>query len=217
MKFRILLVLLLALPTAALAQFRKEQWEGYFFPTVTDSKNYSFEGGTTVRQDMGFGLGFGFAKNLNPHLNLGGELSWGSANYRANVQPGVGNSNTQQTINGYVETYTVRFHGTYNILSGNFTPFVTGGLGWTYIDTNIPTGLPQNVCWFYPWVGQVCTGVTPTYSTTRFSYNAGAGLRYNWGPNYFVRALVNEQFIDFGGSYGTANLTQYRIDFGLRF
>ena len=86
-----------------------------------------------------------------------------------------------------------------------------------FFDTNIPSGLPQNVCWFYPWVGQVCTGVTPTYSTTRFSYNAGGGLRYNWGPNYFVRGLVNLQWIDFGGSYGTANLTQYRLDFGLRF
>jgi hypothetical protein len=32
-----------------------------------------------------------------------------------------------------------------------------------------------------------------------------------------VRGLVNEQWIDFGGSYGTANLTQYRLDFGIRF
>jgi hypothetical protein len=32
-----------------------------------------------------------------------------------------------------------------------------------------------------------------------------------------VRGLVNVQWIDFGGSFGTTDLTQYRIDFGLSF
>jgi opacity protein-like surface antigen len=145
------------------------------------------------------------------------ELEWTSNDYRATIQPGIGNANVAANLNSSVDTGTVRFLGTYHFSTGPFTPFVTGGAGWSYVDTNIPSGLPQNVCWFYPWVGQVCTGVTPTYSTTRFSYNAGAGLRYNWGPNYFVRGLVNEQWVDFGGSYGTAALTQYRLDFGLRF
>ena len=63
-------------------------------------------------------------------------------------------------------TATVRFTGSYNFSEKEFTPFVTGGLGWTYIDTNIPTGLPENICWAYPWYGYYCTTYVPTETTT---------------------------------------------------
>jgi len=56
----------------------------------------------------------------------------------------------------------------------------------------------------------------PTASTTKFSYNAGAGLRYDAGRGVF-RLLVNSQWMDFGGSYGSANVIQYRLDFGTKF
>jgi opacity protein-like surface antigen len=218
MKLRLLLASLLLVPLAAQAQLRTNQWEGYFFPTVTDSKNYTFEGGTSVRQDTGVGFGFGFAKNLNPNFNLGGELSWGSANYRATVQPGANNNlGSAQNINGYIESYTVRFSGTYYVLQGNFSPFVTGGLGWTYIDTNIPNSLPQNYCWYYPWYGQVCGSYVSTAATTRFSYNAGAGVRYDFTREFFMRGWVNAQYVDFGGNYGGTRWTQGRVDFGFKF
>ena len=209
-----LALLLSAVSAAALAQRRSEF---YAAPVFTDGKTFNFQGGSQVRTDTGVGFTIGFGHVFNPKLTGAIELEWTSNDYRATIQPGVGNGNAAVNVNSNVDTGTVRFLGTYHFSEGPFTPFVTGGAGWSYVDTNIPSGLPQNVCWFYPWVGQVCTGVTPTYSTTRFSYNAGAGLRYNWGPNYFVRGLVNEQWIDFGGSYGTAALTQYRIDFGIRF
>jgi opacity protein-like surface antigen len=206
----------LLIPGLVAAQARRSEF--YAAPVFTDGKSYTFEGGTNVKTDTGWGFLLGFAHNFNPKLSGAIELEWGTMDYRATIQPGLTNNpNPVATVNSSIDTGTVRFLGTYNFSEGPFTPFVTGGAGWSYVDTNIPSGLPQNVCWFYPWVGQVCTGVTPTYSTTRFSYNAGAGLRYNWGPNYFVRGLVNEQWIDFGGSYGTASLTQYRLDFGIRF
>jgi len=218
MKLRVLLLLLFLVPATALAQnYRKDQWEFSFSPVLTESKNYSFEGGTTVKQDTGYGWGLGLAKNLNPHFSLGGDLVWGSANWRATVQPGTGNALASQTMNGYIETYTVRFNGTYNVLAGNFTPCLTGGLGWTYIDTNVPAGLPQNACWYYPWYGTVCSTYTPTQSTTRFSYNAGAGLRYDFNRSFFGRAMVNLQSVDFGGSYGSTYVRQGRIDFGFKF
>ena len=56
----------------------------------------------------------------------------------------------------------------------------------------------------------------PTYSTTKFSYNANAGLRLDVGAGVF-RALVNQQWIDLGGSYGSSSVTQWRIDFGTKF
>ena len=190
--------------------------EFYFSPVFTDGKNHSFEGGSSARTDTGTGLTLGYAYNFDQHKSLGIEVGWGSQDYRATLQPGVGNNNTAVNINASLDTWTVRFLGTYNFLEGNFTPFITGGLGWTYIDTNIPTGLPQNVCWYYPWYGSYCGQYVPTATATRFSYNAGAGLRLDSGKAVF-RLMANQQWIDYGGSYGSSAVTQYRIDIGFKF
>jgi hypothetical protein len=56
----------------------------------------------------------------------------------------------------------------------------------------------------------------PTQNTTKFSYNLAAGLRYDYGRAIF-RGQVNAQYIDFGGSYGSSYVTQYRIDIGTKF
>jgi hypothetical protein len=190
--------------------------EFYVAPVFTDGKSYSFEGGSTARTDTGTGLTLGYAFNFDQHKSLGVEVGWGSQDYRATVQPGVGNNNSTVNVNASLDTWTVRFLGTYNLLEGNFTPFVTGGLGWTYVDTNIPTGLPQNVCWYYPWYGTSCASYVPTATSTKFSYNAGLGLRLDAGKGVF-RFLVNEQWMDLGGGYGSGSVTQYRIDFGFKF
>ena len=214
---RIVLAVALMAATSAMAQSRRaDTWEMYLAPTFTDGKSYSFEGGTTAKTDTGFGFTFGLAKNLNSHLTLGGEWSWNEQDYRATVQPGTGNTNLAGQINGTIESSTIRFYGTYNFSEKSFTPFVTGGLGWTYIDTNIPAGLPENVCWAYPWYGVYCSTYVPTETTTKFSYNAGLGLRLDYGKGVF-RFLVNSQWVDFGGSYGSDSVIQYRVDFGTKF
>jgi opacity protein-like surface antigen len=210
-KFIVLAVLLV--PQFAGAQSRRSEF--YAGPVFSDSKTYNFQGGSSVRTDTGVGFTIGFGHNFNPKLSGAIELEWTSNDYRATIQPGVGNGNAAANLNSSVDTGTVRFLGTYNFSTGPFTPFVTGGAGWSYVDTNIPSGLPQNVCWFYPWVGQVCTGVTPTYSTTRFSYNAGAGLRLDAGSG-LIRLFVNQQWMDFGSSY-QSSWTQVRLDFGTKF
>ena len=210
------LALLAALPAAAQSSRRAGHGEIYLGPLFTDSKSYSFEGGTTARTDTGTGIEFGYQWNFNQHWAAGVEFGWANIDYSADVQPGPGNPNLSGRINGTIETSTIRFLGTYNLLQGNFTPFFTAGLGWTYVDTNIPSGLPENVCWAYPWYGYYCSSYVPTHDTTRFSYNAGLGLRLDVGKGVF-RFLVNSQWIDFGGSYGSNDMIQYRLDFGVKF
>lgn len=207
--------LLFAAPAAAQTN-RAGKNEFYLAPVFTDGKSYSFEGGSSARTDTGVGLTLGFAHNFNAHVTAGVEIEWSEQDYRATVQPGIGNSNAAGQINGTIESRTIRFFGTYNILASNFTPFVTGGLGWSYVDTNIPAGLPESVCWAYPWYGAYCATYVPTQTTTAFSYNAGAGLRLDAGRGVF-RLLVNSQWVDYGGSYGSSNVIQYRIDFGTKF
>lgn len=213
------LVFLIGLLTAAgaAAQSRAGKSEVYLSPVFTDGKSYSFEGGSSARTDTGFGITLGFAHNFTPLLAAGIEIGWSEQDYSATVQPGPGNTlGFAGRINGQIESSTVRFHGTWHFTPRELTPFVTGGLGWTYIDTNIPSGLPENVCWAYPWYGYYCATYVPTQSTTRFSYNVGAGLRLDAGRGVF-RLLVNSQYADFGGSYGSAQVTQYRIDLGTKF
>lgn len=215
---KIVLTVALMAAASAMAQSsrRADTWEIYLAPTFTDGKSYSFEGGSSAKTDTGFGFTFGLAKNLNSHLTLGGEWSWNEQDYRATVQPGTGNTNLAGQINGTIESSTIRLYGTYNFSEKSFTPFVTGGLGWTYIDSNIPAGLPESFCWYYPWYGSYCASYVPTATSTKFSYNVGAGLRLDAGKGVF-RFLVNYQWVDLGGSYGSADTLQYRLDIGTKF
>jgi opacity protein-like surface antigen len=207
--------LLVAAPAAAQSR-RAGSNEIYLGPVFTDGKSYSFEGGSSARTDTGVGLSLGFAHNFSPHLSAGIDIAWSEQDYRADVQPGPGNPNVPSQINGTIESRTLRFNGSYHFSARDFTPFVTGGLGWTYIDTNIPAGLPENVCWSYPWYGVYCATYVPTETTTKFSYNLGIGLRLDVGKGLF-RLVANSQYVDFGGSYGSSNVIQYRLDFGTKF
>ena len=218
MKGLLFLIVALLAATPALGQqsSRNGTWEVYLGPVFTEGKSYSFEGGSSARTDTGVGFNFGFQRNIDRHVSFGMDFGWSEQDYRATVQPGPGNLSQAGTINSTIESSTLRFHGTYHFLSGNFTPFVTGGLGWTYVDTNIPSGLPETFCWYYPWWGQYCGTYVPTHDTTKLSYNAGAGLRLDVGTAVF-RFVLNQQWVDFGGSYGSANALQYRLDLGTKF
>jgi hypothetical protein len=221
MKRYLAMLVLLAGSASAAAQaptagHRAGTYEFYLSPIFTQGKSASFEGGTTARTDDGYGFGFGFAKNFNAHWNGAVEFAWGESYYRSTMQ-GTG-PNAGQTINssGNIATSQIRFAGTWNMLASNLTPFLTAGAGWTHIYTDLPSGPPQNSCWYYPWWGPVCTTYIPTQNTTKFSYNLGAGVRYDFGP-YLVRGLVNAQRVDVGGAEGKDYWAQWRLDFGMRF
>ena len=217
MRYLILIIAALLAAAPAHAQTtRGGKGEFYLSPVFTDGKSYNFDGGSSARTDTGFGFTLGYAFNFDQKKALGIEFAWSDQDYVANVQGGTGNLGNSGQIRGTLETWTVRFLGTYHFMEGNFTPFVTGGLGWTYVDTNIPTGLPENLCWYYPWYGSYCATYVPTATSTKFSYNAGVGLRMEMGKG-FIRGMVNQQWIDFGGNYGSDSVTQYRIDFGVKF
>ena len=209
----LLALLACALPAGAQSPSRTRTYEFYMSPIFTDSKSLSFEGGTTARTDQGYGFGVGFAYNFSQHLNAGVELAWSEVYYRTTLQPVGPGSGVNSS--GFFDTGTLRFKGDWNILATPLTPFLTGGAGWTHIYTDIPVGPPQNSCWYYPWYGQVCSTYVPTQNTTKFSYNYGAGVRWDAGP-WLVRGLVNQQYADNGGAHGNSTWTQWRFDFGMK-
>lgn len=213
-------LLLAALATGAAAQnlpSRAGKWEFTLQPQYTHSTSFDSGNGTSGTVDSALGFGFGVGYNLNPHFSLGGDFFWNQANYNATVAPAAGNALGPYNVNGTMQTSTIRFNATWNFSASDFTPFVTGGIGSTYLDTNIPNGPPSNVCWYDPWYGYYCGSYVPTKAAYYVSYSGGLGLRWEVDRNIFLRALAIRQWLDVGGSLGQPYTDQYRFDVGFKF
>jgi opacity protein-like surface antigen len=215
--FRTAIVLVLVLHAmSAAAQgsaMRAGRWEFTLQPQFVDGQSLAGGNGSRATIESDWGFGFGLAYNFSNHLALGGELTWNDAGYRATIAPGPGNPGSSFNLAGTLETSTLRMNATWNFLATSFTPFVTGGIGATWVDTNIPNGPTQ--CWVDPWYGTYCD--TPTRSNTYFSYNAGAGLRWDINHGFFMSAAYIRQWIDVGGAIGTPGMDQFRLVFGFKY
>jgi opacity protein-like surface antigen len=111
--------------------------------------------------------------------------------------------------------FTGRINLDYNILKTRLTPFVTGGIGFAYFDSGIPTGEKEVFCWWDYWWGYVCEGAVSTYSASEFTYNAGLGLRWDVTDSVFMKFLYNTVWMEVGAS-GTAAFPQYQLVGGLK-
>jgi len=189
---------------------RAGKWDFTLQPQYSDSTSLTGANGSSMDIQGTWGFGFGFAYNFNSHLAVGGDLVWTNANYRTTNVPAAGNPLGPQTVSGNLLTDSLRVNVTWNLLSTNFTPFVTGGIGATYVDTGVPDGPPY--CWYSGWWGYYCG--TPTKSNTYFSYNGGVGLRWDLNRQFFLRGVATRQWIDVGGAVGSPSVNQYRIDIG---
>ena len=118
---------------------------------------------------------------------------------------------------GYVEP---DYEATYNtdevwlFMDGPFTPFVTGGFGGTYADSNVSGGPPVTGCWWDPWWGYICQDFFDTYDDTLFSYGIGAGLRYDFENSLFVRGSINRTWADGNGDGADPEFDSWRLEVG---
>jgi opacity protein-like surface antigen len=196
---------------------RAGKWEFTLQPQYTHSQMFDSGNGSGGTVDSSLGFGFGVAYNLSNNLSLGGDFFWSQANYNATVAGAGANAGNSYTVNGTLQSNTIRFNATWNFLPGDFTPFVVGGLGSTYIDTNIPNGPSTPVCWWDPWWGYYCGSYIPTRTAYYVSYSGGLGLRWEIDRNVFLRAVAIRQWLDVGGSLGQPYTDQYRFDVGFKF
>jgi hypothetical protein len=217
MRICLLLLALAALPAFG-QSIRGDSSEAGLQFFVVGSKHYSFEGGARARNDGGVGMGLFIARNLNDYFAIGLEGQVAQWDYRASVAPGAGNVGAGYDTTGSMETAAVRVNATWNLLSRRWTPFVSAGAGAIFLDTDLDSAPPANACWIYPWYGQVCGGVAPRSTLTRFTYNAGLGLRTDFpGRQGFVRAYFGGEWIAFSEAIGTVGYVHARLDFGLPF
>ena len=162
------------------------------YQTGTDAED---EQGSSIDIDSGWGWGFGIGWNWNEHWNLGYRFSLNKPSYSATIVPDDPDEPVQ-TLDYDMSKYSHQFNVTYHFMKGAFTPYLQAGIGWTKLDSNILSRPPIEQCWWDPWWGYICREDWDTYKTSEFTYNLGAGLRWDVNSAVFVRGAWNRQFIN---------------------
>ena len=210
-----LAVVLLAGATAADAQYREGRWEfslGTFYQLGTEVEA---ENGSTIdtSDDFGFTLGGGY--NFSDRLATTFAFQWAGVGYDAT---GMDEDGNDFDIRGKYDSFTLSANLVLNLADGPFVPYVGAGIGWTWIDTNIPSGPPTTGCWWDPWWGYVCYSSYPTETTDAFSYQALLGIRYEFdNDRTFLRLGYTSQWMDFSSASGTPRFDVIVLDIGWMF
>ncbi|MBD3851527.1 MAG: porin family protein [Acidobacteria bacterium] len=210
-----LAVVLLAGATTADAQYREGRWEfslGTFYQLGTEVEA---ENGSTIdtSDDFGFTLGGGY--NFSDRLATTFAFQWAGVGYDAT---GMDEDGNDFDIRGKYDSFTLSANLVLNLADGPFVPYVGAGIGWTWIDTNIPSGPPTTGCWWDPWWGYVCYSSYPTETTDAFSYQALLGIRYEFdNDRTFLRLGYTSQWMDFSSASGTPRFDVIVLDIGWMF
>lgn len=216
----IIVVLLLSSFTASAGGFdslsdREKRWELSFQTRYINSINIDFKGDAEASLNdtlaWAIGLGYNFTENWAFNFDIG----WSEAGYSGTR---IDDNGAPATVSGNLYSSTVNFSGIYNFTNKRFTPFAGASIGWTFIDTNVPSGEPpETVCWWDPWWGYVCSNYLPTKTTTEFNYGLVLGMRFDVNEKLFFRGSAGKQWIDFNNASGTPDLTVFRFDIGVMF
>ena len=218
-------VSLMAVSTLAMAadpgssyRGRQGKYEITLQPRYIASTDIDAGGGSKLELDPAPGFGVGFGYNFTNKFALHLDGSWTRSDYQAKIATtdSAGNPTGMTTASGVLDTATVALNLSYYFLDGPLTPFVLGGIGWTFVDSNIPSGPPEGVCWWDPWYGNVCTYYQNTYTKDYFSHNVGLGGRWDVFPGFFLRGSAGWQWVDLGKA-GITDFLGGRLDLGYMF
>jgi opacity protein-like surface antigen len=189
---------------------REGRWDFGLQTRYTTSRTYDGQGGSSIDLQDDLGWGFGIGYNVNQRFNLGLLFTWRSINYDAT---GVDPDDPENTVryNGRLDTSTVGITGDWNILEGDITPYVNGGIAWMLIDTNIFAGYTTG-CWWDPWWGYICGNYASTYGVSTAAFSIGAGCRIHLSEAVFTRIGYEYGWSDLESTRGSNML---RIDIGL--
>ncbi len=195
---------------------RTGTWD-FFVPfTYNPAWTLDGQGGSKADLDATWGFGFGFGYNFSEHFQLNGLFSWAARNYTATLQGAGGGVPKQYGNTAYSSTFSV--NGIFYFLPGNISPFVQGGIGWTYVDTSIPSSYGGGTtCWWDPWYGYVCGSSYPTKTESDWSYSLGVGVRFDLSRTFSLQPSYNRAWIDYArAAGGTPNFDIWRLDFIFR-
>ena len=204
---------------AAADSQRAMKWQFSIPMTFTSGASIDGDNGTKLEINDDLGWGFGSGYNLNENFMVGADITWISANYKASIAEDLnsdGNFDQLLDVSGTLDAATFQFVGQYNILKKNVTPFLRANFGWTWIDSNIPSGPPQGSCYWDPWYGYICSSWQPTFEDTAFSYGAAVGVRGEIGDKFFAEGSYNLLWVD-TANVGTPSFDGFRLNVGWTF
>jgi opacity protein-like surface antigen len=219
MKARFVSMLLAALTLMtgqAEAQERGPGWEIGAELIYQDTADVTVEGGSRLAFDASWGVAITAGYRFNDRLEIGFGLDWQETDYDATFQSGL-LPNVQIPVSGDMEAVTPRAWLNFNIIEGPITPFVNGGIGWSFIDTNIPNSRVQVGCWWDPWWGYICTPYQSTKGIDEFTYQLGAGVRWDVSPGYTMRFAYEKHWLDYSKANGTPDFDQWKLGFVFRY
>jgi opacity protein-like surface antigen len=217
MKLRHLASLAILLFASSAAQADREPgWEFGGEVLYQFGDDIDFEGGSLADLDDDVGLALVFAYRFNNRLDLQFSLDWNTIDYNIDVESadtgGIGFS-----AEGDLESFTPRVALNFNILEGDFTPYITGGVGWAFIDTNIPDERAQSGCYWDPWWGYVCGTWQSTRSIDELTYSLGVGVRWDISDTITLKMAYEEHWIELEQADGTPALDQLKFGIYARY
>jgi opacity protein-like surface antigen len=216
MRTRFSIGLALLLCSAAALADRQPGWDFGGELLYQFSQGVDFEGGSKADLEDDLGLALSFTYRFNSRFELLFGIDWNSVDYQADiapapVSPGGPILGSGFSVEGEVEYWTPRVGVNFNLLEGDLTPYVTGGVGWSFIDTNVPEGRPQSACWWDPWWGYVCGTFQDTKSTDELTYNVGVGLRWDLRSSISLRLGYERHWLDLGEATSTPGFDQIKL------
>ena len=218
MKKMIFALLLLGMSVTANAQSSyADTWEWSIGALYQDSKGMGSESGSSLQVDSAIGLGFNVGYYMTDHFSLGFDFDFLRPDYKAVLVDDTVDPAETTEINHEMSQFNGRFKANLDFLEGPFRPFVEAGLGWTYLDSNVLDGDPIVGCWWHPWYGYICEGFYNTFNDTVFTYGVGAGFKYRFVGDAFLKLSVNQWILDGVGVAGDEDLTGARLEFGWTF
>lgn len=198
-----LLLVLLVLSTTAHAQrfnqkqaydnLREGRWEASLLVGQFSGFDQAFENGAAIEVDDEFGWGFSFGWNWTDKWQFSWRFMMVKPDYTAQIVP-EDPEIPPQTLDYTLTRYSNQLDVTYHFLSGPLTPFIQAGVGWTKLDSNVPSGPPVTGCWWDPWWGYICDTAWNTYDTSEVTYNVGLGVRWDVNGALFLRGTWNREF-----------------------
>ena len=202
-------MLVLLLPALVSAQGFHNRWEWSIAGIYQESESPGTVGGSSLEIDSDLGIGFSLDYFFNQKFAVGADLEWLSPDYKATL---INDQNEVSTINHKFSQFNGRIKASYYFMDGPLTPFVEGGIGWTYVDSNVADGPPITGCWWHPWWGYICSNYYSTFSETSFSYGGALGLRYRMRGGTMLKLAYNNWEIDGSGDAPNPTLNAVRFE-----
>lgn len=192
---------------------KKGDFEYSFIIPYTEDIDIEFAGGAQANIQGDIGFGFGISNFYSDQLVTKVDFTWNSSSYSAQRVLDDGNG-TRESYSGSFNSFSLLFGGDYYITQSKISPFVSLNIGYSYIDSNIPSSTPASTCWWDAWYGYVCNTYTPTYDSDTWFYGGGLGIRLDVGDSHFVKIGYYEEWIDIDGSVGNTSFNTIRLEIG---